>query len=263
MTVDFEVHDRVAVLTLNRPQAMNAINQAVNDRLVELWREIGASRDIWAAVITGAGDEAFCAGADLKEARQLYEQLTPLERRQRSEDRPGVGGLTRNLWVGKPVIAAVNGHCLGGGLELALACDLRVAARNASFGMTESRWGLSPNAGGTQRLPRLIPFGVALEMLLTARTIDAKRAHQVGLVNAVVDTGRALEAALELAGAICRNAPLAVRVIKEAAWRGLDLPLEAGLRLESHLGEPLRTTEDVREGVRAFAEKRKPEFKGD
>jgi enoyl-CoA hydratase/carnithine racemase len=158
------------------------------------------------------------------------------------------------------LIAAINGHCLGGGLELALACDLRIAADHATFGQTEVRWGLSPNAGGTQRLPRAIPVGVALEMLLTAHPIDATRAYEVGLVNRVVPMAGLMAAAFELADAVCANAPLAVRVAKEAAWRGLEGPLEAGLRLESLLGEPLRQTEDFQEGLQAFREKRAPRY---
>jgi E-phenylitaconyl-CoA hydratase len=263
VSIEFEIQDRIGLITINRPEAMNALNSGMNQRLVEVWQEVRDNSDIWVAVITGAGSQAFCAGADLKEARIRYENLTSLERRFMSERDPAVGGISRNLWVSKPIVAAVNGHCLGGGLELALACDIRVASNNASFGMTEISWGLSPNAGGTQRLPRLVPFGVALEMLLTAEPISAQRAYEVGLVNRVVRQEDLMETSLAIAKRVCANAPLAAQVVKEAAWRGRDLPLEAGLRLESHLGEPLRNTHDAMEGIEAFREKRKPDFLGE
>ncbi|MFQ5342105.1 MAG: enoyl-CoA hydratase/isomerase family protein [Anaerolineae bacterium] len=262
MSIDYEKQDRIAVVTLNRPEAMNALDLEMSDRLAEIWREVRDDRDVWVAILTGAGDRAFCAGADLKKMGEYYQSMTPLQRRQQAEQEPGLGGITRNLWVPKPIIAAVNGHCLAGGLELALACDLRVAAEHATFGLTEVRWGIIPGAGGTQRLPRLIPVGVALEMILTAQPITAQRAYQVGLVNRVVPLAELMSTALALAEAICANAPLAVRTAKEAVWRGLDLPLEKGLRLAALLGEPLRQTEDVQEGLRAFREKRKPKFKG-
>ncbi len=263
MNIDYEKRGHIAVITLNRPEAMNALDLEMSHRLAEVWREVRDDPQVWAAIITGAGDRAFCAGADLKKLGEYYQSMTPLQRRQRAEQEPGLGGITRNLWVSKPIIAAVNGHCLAGGLELALACDLRVAAEHATFGLTEVRWGIIPGAGGTQRLPRLIPVGVALEMILTAQPISARRAYEVGLVNRVVPLAELMPAALELAEAICANAPLAVRTAKEAVWRGLDLSLEEGLRLEALLGEPLRQTEDVQEGLRAFREKRKPEFKGE
>jgi enoyl-CoA hydratase/carnithine racemase len=263
MSIEYEKRDRIAVITLNRPEAMNALDLEMSQRLAEVWREVRDDPQVWVAIITGAGDSAFCAGADLKKLGEYYRRLTPLERRRRADQEPGLGGITRNLWVPKPIIAAVNGHCLAGGLELALACDLRVAAEHATFGLTEVRWGIIPGAGGTQRLPRLIPVGIALEMILTAQPISAQRAYEVGLVNRVVPLAELMPTALKLAEAICANAPLAVRTAKEAVWRGLDLPLEEGLRLEALLGEPLRQTEDVQEGLRAFREKRKPEFKGE
>jgi enoyl-CoA hydratase/carnithine racemase len=185
-----------------------------------------------------------------------------MQRRHRAETRPGFGGLTRNLKVWKPILAAVNGYCFGGGLELALACDIRLASENAQFGLTETSWGIIPGAGGTQRLPRLVPPGIALEMIFAAKRIDAQEAYRIGLVNQVVSLERLMEAAQEMAGRICANAPLAVQTAKMAVWQGLDLPLDNALGLESALGEPLRQTEDVEEGMAAFAEERRPKFKG-
>ncbi len=262
MSVDFEKRDRVAILTLNRPESMNALDADTNQALIRLWRQVIDDADIRVIVLTGAGEKAFCAGADLKKLGDHYRMTTPLQRRDINSREPGLGGITRNLHMSKPVIAAVNGHCLAGGLELALACDIRVAAEHATFGVTEVRWGLSPNAGGTQRLPRCIPVGVALEMILTGRPIDAKRAYEVGLVNRVVPLSELMTTTMDMASAICQNAPLAVRVGKEAVWRGLEGSLEAGLRLENLLGEPLRQTWDFEEGLQAFREKRPPRYEG-
>lgn len=262
MSVKFEKRDHVAFITLNRPTAMNALDLEMSARLTEVWRELDADAEVWVAILTGAGERAFCTGADLKKLGEYYRSETPIERRERTERQPGLGGITRNLWVSKPIIAAVNGYCLAGGLELALACDIRIASANAEFGLTETRWGIIPGAGGTQRLPRLVGVGVALEMILTAKRIDAEAAFRIGLVNRVVQQDELMESAAELAEQICKNAPLAVQTAKAAVWRGLELPLADGLRLEQALGEPLRQTEDVQEGIAAFTEKRKPQFKG-
>ncbi len=261
-TVLFERGDHVAVLTLNRPEAMNAMNLEMRQALNRRWVEFRDNPDLWVAVITGAGEKAFCAGADLKELGGFYGSTTPAERRARWEVEPGIGGITHNLDIWKPIIAAVNGYCLAGGLELALACDIRIASGNASFGLTEVQWGIIPGAGGTQRLPRLVPFGRALEMLITAEKIDAAEAFRIGLVNRVIPRRELMPTALGTADRICRNGPLAVRLVKEAAWRGLDATLDEGLRLEQFLAEVARQSEDAQEGPRAFAEKRQPAFKG-
>lgn len=263
MTVKFEKSEHVAIVTLNRPEVHNAINFEMSRALVEALTAFRDDEDLWVAIVTGAGDKAFSAGADLHNLGKFYRESTPMQRRHRAETQPGFGGLTRNLRVWKPIIAAVNGYCFGGGLELALACDIRIASENAQFGLTETSWGIIPGAGGTQRLPRLVPVGVALEMIFAAKRIDAHEALRIGLVNKVTPSAELMEAALELAAQICANAPLAVQTAKMAVWQGLELSLEEGLRLEQALGEPLRQTEDVQEGVAAFAEKRKPQFKAE
>jgi E-phenylitaconyl-CoA hydratase len=191
-----------------------------------------------------------------------YSSMTPLERRSRGEIEPGIGGITRNLPIWKPIIAAINGYCLAGGLEIALACDLRIAEEHAQFGLTEVKWGIIPGAGGTQRLPRLIGMDRALDLMMTARRMPAEEALRCGLISRVVPKGQALTAALSLAEQICENAPLAVRAVKEAAMRGMDMSLDEGLRLEQFLAEPLRQSEDAKEGPRAFAAREKPQFKG-
>ncbi|MFQ5614965.1 MAG: enoyl-CoA hydratase/isomerase family protein [Anaerolineales bacterium] len=262
MSIRFERQGHLAIITLNRPEVMNAINMEMSQALVEAWTDFRDDPELWVAIVTGAGEKAFSAGADLKALGAFYRAMTPLQRRAQAETRPGLGGLTRNLVVWKPVIAAVNGYCLAGGLELALACDIRLASENAQFGLTETSRGIIPGAGGTQRLPRTIPIGLALEMIFTARRIDAQEAYRIGLVNKVVPQAELMQTAISLAEEICANAPLAIQTAKMAIWQGLDLPLADGLRLEQALAEPLRQTEDVQEGITAFAEKRPPHFKG-
>ncbi len=262
MSIRTERRGPVLLVTIDRPEAANALSLAMSDALVDAWCELRDDDALRVAVLTGAGDRSFCAGADLKEVGDWYASMSPEERRRRAATEPGLGGITRNLDPGKPIVAAVNGHCLGGGLELALACDLRVAAPHATFGLPEVRWGLIPGAGGTQRLPRAIPLGVALEMMLTAAPIDAERALSVGLVNQVVPADGLLEAAVALAERIARNAPVAVQAARAAALGGLDLPLDQGLDLEQRQAERARATDDVQEGLRAFRERRQPVFQG-
>lgn len=261
MGILYEKRDRVAVVTIDRPGAMNALDPQTSQELIEAWLDFRDDPELWVAILTGAGEKAFCAGADLKRMGEFL-RLSPLERHEQREREAGLGGLPRNLPIWKPIIAAINGYCLAGGLELALACDIRIAAEHARFGLTEVKWGIIPGQGGTQRLPRLIPLGKALEMILTAEPIDAQEAYRWGLVNRVVPLSELVPTAIALAEKICENAPLAVRTAKEAVWRGLDLPLEEGLRLEQFLANLVRDTEDVQEGLRAFREKRKPQFKG-
>lgn len=262
MVVLFEKKERIAIITINRPDAMNSLDGETLDQLNKAWIDFRDDPDLWVAIVTGAGDKAFCAGADLKNLGKFYSSMTPIQRRERSEKEPGVGGITRNLEIWKPIIAAVNGHCLAGGLEIALACDIRIASENATFGLTEVSWGIIPGAGGTQRLPRLIPPARSLEMILCAERIDAREALKIGLVSRVVPLKDVMPEAIKTAERICQNAPLAVRAAKEAIYRGLDLPLSEGLRLEQFLAEPVRQSEDAKEGPRAFSEKKTPVFKG-
>jgi len=262
MSIIVENRGRVRIFTIDRPQVKNALDIETSRVLAQHFVEFRDDPEAWVAIITGAGEESFCAGGDLKKIGDYYASMTPMERRNRGENEPGIGGITRNLPVWKPAIAAINGFCLAGGLEIALACDLRIAEEHASFGLTEVKWGIIPGAGGTQRLPRLIGTDKALDLMMTARKMPADEALQCGLVTRLVPTGQALETAIELAEQICENAPLAVRTVKEATMRGLDLSLDEGLRLEQFLAEPLRQSEDAREGPRAFVEKRKPKFKG-
>ncbi len=262
MSLKQETRDGVLILTLDRPAARNALDRATQHELVEAWTRFRDDDTLRVAILTGAGSEAFCAGADLKELGAIYRSMTPLERRERGEREPGLGAITRNFDPRKPTIAAVNGACLAGGLELALACDIRIAADHARFGLPEVRRSILPGAGGTQRLPRALPLGVALEMILTGAPIDTEAALRWGLVSHVVPAAALLDTALQVAALIAANGPLAVRAAREAVYGGLALPLDAALRQEQFLAEPLRQSEDAAEGVRAFIEKRSPRFTG-
>lgn len=263
MPVKVETTGRIAILTISRPLAMNALDEETLASLNKAWIDFRDDPDLWVAIITGAGSKAFCAGEDIKDRAKYFRNNTAIQRKTKADTEPGAGGITRNLEIWKPIIAAINGYCLAGGLEIALACDIRIASENATFGLPEVSRGIIPGAGGTQRLPRLIPFGKSLEMILTGETIDAQEAYRIGLVNRVVPLDELLPEATKLAERICRNAPLAVQAAKEAVYRGMDLPLSEGLRLEQFLAEPICQSEDAKEGPRAFFEKRHPLFKGE
>jgi len=261
MPILYEKKEKIAIITINRPEAMNAIDPETSEELGKAWMDFRDDPNLWVGILTGAGDKAFSAGADLKKMIPFLAQLSTFERKEREEKYPGFGGITRNLNIWKPIIAAINGFCLAGGLEMALACDLRVAAEHATLGLLEVSRGIIPGAGGTQRLPRMIPIARAMEIILMAQRIDAQEALRLGLVNRVVPGPEVMPTALKMAEAIQENGPLAVRAAKEAIIRGLSMPLEEGLRLESVLQSYLLKTEDAIEGPRAFAEKRKPQYK--
>jgi enoyl-CoA hydratase/carnithine racemase len=249
--VRYAVEDGVAWLVIDRPEARNAINRAVGAGLWDGFRRFEADPAVAVLVLTGAGDAAFCAGADLKEMAALGMTVPP---------RDMAPHLGRNLQVTKPVIAAVNGAALGGGFLLAQMCDLCVAAESASFGITEARWGRG--APWAAPLPWLVPPRVALQLLLTAEPIGARRAHEVGLVNLVVPDAALREEAGRLAATVAANAPLSVRAAKAmvhaSAGRDLDAALDEGWRLF----EPVYRSRDAQEGPRAFLEKRPPVWKG-
>jgi len=246
----------VEIWTLDAEDTRNAISRAVLAELEARVARISGGQDVRAVVLTGAGDKAFCAGADLKERATMSE----------AEVRAFLGGLRRTLRAmelgGTVYIAALNGSALGGGTELALACDLRVAAPAAELGLTEVRLGIIPGGGGTQRLPRLIGPGRAKDLILTGRRVNAAEAFAIGLVQRLAPEGRLMEVALALAEQIAENAPVAVAAAKRAVDRGLDLDLDAGLALELEQYEAVLRSEDRLEGLRAFAEKRRPVWKG-
>jgi E-phenylitaconyl-CoA hydratase len=256
----YEERDRIAYITLNRPEAMNALNTPLRTLLLEAFVRFRESENAWVAIVTGTGDRAFCAGADLKEMSQRNRALHGGAVDTFWE--PETPSINRGLRIWKPVIAAIRGYCLAGGLELALSCDMRIASEDSSFALTEVMRGILPGGGGTQRLPRLVPFGIALEMMFTGDRIDAQEAHRIGLVNHVVSKEDVLPAAQRLAERILQNAPLSVRAIKESAYRGSDTGMDEGLRIEAFLSRIIRTTSDSVEGPTAFAEKRPARWQG-
>ncbi|MBT3562591.1 MAG: enoyl-CoA hydratase [Gammaproteobacteria bacterium] len=260
-TTQFEVKDKVAWITLNRPAAMNSINPELRWQLSEHLNEVENNDDIWLAVITGAGQKAFCAGADLKhramERNATSEQLAKW--RQLAQETKHI---IERWHFKKPLIAMVNGYALGGGLEIAMACDIIVAADHAEFGLPEPRRGLIAGSAGVHRLPRQIGLKPAMGYLLTGRHMSAKRAFQLGLVNEVVPANELTDTVQGYVDDILRCAPLAVRATKEAAVKGLDHPLAQAFYTR-YEGEVARQqSADALEGPRAFAEKRSPQWQG-
>ena len=262
----FEVRNHLAYLTLNRQEVHNSINPEMLVQLGDAWVRINADDAIRAVIVTGAGDKAFCAGADLGRLIPLFTRARPAEdewdRRVLAEPRLNDHALLRFYDVYKPIVAAVNGFCIAGGFELMQATDLRVAAEHASFGLQEVKWAIIPASGSLTRLPRQMPYCKAMEMLLTGKRIDAQEAHRLGLVNYVVPAGQVLAKAEELAGSIAANGPIAVRAIKEGVIRASGRPLEEGFKIENEVAKPVMKSADAREGPRAFMEKRKPVYKG-
>jgi enoyl-CoA hydratase len=252
----FEVSDKIARITFNRPNVLNALNRKTMDELGDCLKKVRADDDIRALILTGAGEKAFIAGADINE----LSQQTPVNGREFTLYCQEI--IHRLETLGKPAIAAINGFALGGGCELALACTLRIASRNAKLGQPEVKLGIIPGYGGSQRLPRLCGKGVAYELILTGEMISAEEAWRVGLVNRVVESGELLATAEAIARKIIANAPLAVKYALEAVERGMEMPQEEGLCLEATLFGLCCATQDMREGTRAFLEKRPPKFEG-
>ena len=256
MSIDVAVQDGVALVTINRPERLNAMDADHYAGLSAAWVRVRDSADIRVAVVTGGGERAFTVGADLKSyvARESEWAETWLTQRDQL--------LNRGLEVWKPVVAAVNGYCLGGGMTLLMATDIRLAGDAATFGLSEVKRGIIAANGGTQRVLSQLPYPIAMEMLLTGDAIDAATAARWGLVNRVLPPAEVLPAAMDVARRIAANAPLAVQAAKELAIRSRDLDLASGLRMEQVVQRALRETADAKEGARAFAEKRPPRFEG-
>ena len=251
-----EKQDGVVVLTLNRPEVMNSFNFTMLYALKEQIDAIRFDQDIRVIIITGSGQKAFCAGADLKERADLNEL-------QVKEFIFTIRDLFTSIeYLNKPVIAAINGVALGGGVELCLACDIRIAAMNASIGLTETRLAIIPGGGGTQRLPRLIGRGKAKELIFTGRRVDAREALQIGLVNQICENENLHDECRKMAAMICETGPIAIEQAKYAINYGLETDLHTGLGIESNAYWVTIPTEDRLEGLTAFREKRKPVYKG-
>ncbi len=243
------------ILTIRRPEVLNALNRATLAEIVRAVDLLEADDDVRVVIVTGDGEKSFISGADINELAVLD------PRGAEAISRFGQAAVDRLAGSPKPVIAAVNGYAFGGGCELALACHMRLASDNAVFGLPEVSLGIIPGYGGTQRLPRLVGLGRALELLLTGRRIKAEEAERIGLVNRVVPREKLLDEAVALAEAIVKNAPLAVRAALEAATLGSELPLDVGLRLESAQFGILASSEDMHDGLKAFLEKRPAQFR--
>ncbi|WP_025917295.1 enoyl-CoA hydratase/isomerase family protein [Herminiimonas sp. CN] len=255
MPVDLQVTNHVAYVTLNRPEAMNSLDPESTASLTEIWERVRTDPDIRVAVLTGAGEKSFCTGTDMKKSPPPTECMAATYLR---EGQPIVPHM--KMW--KPIIAAINGFAIGGGLEIALACDMRIASSNAKFGLTEVKVASLAGLNGTQLLPRVMPQAVAMKMLLTGEMIGAEEALRYGLVSDVVEPGQLLDLARSYAEKIASAAPLSVQAAKQAAVLGQDMPLEHGILFSHMLWGVLRDTEDRKEGFTAFAEKRPPVFRG-
>lgn len=255
MPVDLQVTNHIAYVTLNRPEAMNSLDPESTANLTEIWERVRTDPDIRVAVLTGAGEKSFCTGTDMKKSPPPTECMAATYLR---EGQPIVPHM--KMW--KPIIAAINGFAIGGGLEIALACDMRIASSNAKFGLTEVKVASLAGLNGTQLLPRVMPQAVAMKMLLTGEMIGAEEALRYGLVSDVVEPGQLLDLARAYAERIASAAPLSVQAAKQAAVLGQDMPLEHGILFSHMLWGVLRDTEDRKEGFKAFAEKRPPVFRG-
>lgn len=262
----FEKSDGLAIVTMNRPEVRNSLNPEMLCRLADAWQDINDDPDVRVAILTGAGDKAFCAGADLAKLIPMVQGLRPPENefdeRIKADYTIIYKGLLRNYQVAKPLIAAVRGFCVAGGTEILTCTDIRIAGDDARFGLAEVKWSLFPMGGSTVRLPRQISYCNAMEILLTGEQLSAERALQMGLINKVVAPAQVMPEAMRYADILRANGPLAVQAVKRSVLAGFGLPPEQALEKEMELGIPVSMSEDCKEGTRAFKEKRKPVFKG-
>jgi enoyl-CoA hydratase/carnithine racemase len=249
----YEKQGRIATVTLNRPERMNALHPPAHFELHEIWNDFEHDPEVWVGILTGAGDKAFSAGNDLKYTAEHGVNMV------RSAD-TGFGGIANRTTCWKPIIAAVNGYALGGGFEMALACDIIIAADHARLGLPEPRVGLMAGAGGVHRLPRMIPQKIAMGYILTGRHMTVQEAHRWGIVNEVVPLAELMPTVMKWANEILACAPLSIRASKQAAMMGLGHPLDIALNLNYTEALRMRRSEDTVEGPRAFAEKRQPNW---
>src|SRR5215813_10277843 len=254
--IRLEKKNQIAYITIDRPKVLNALNMATMGELRTLFSDLKQDREVRVVILTGAGEKSFVAGADIGE----LQRNNPVEAKEYTHRGQAVLDLIENL--GKPVIACINGFALGGGCEIAMACTMRLASENAKLGQPEVKLGIIPGYGGTQRLPRLVGTGLAMQMLLTGEMISAQEAHRIGLVNEVLPGDKLVSRAEEIATKIIANAPLAIQYCMEAVNQGLNMTLQEGLFLEATLFGICSASEDKKEGTTAFLEKRPPNFQG-
>ena len=260
--IRYEKYGRVRLIMIDRPTKMNSLDFEANDRLIEAWREFDGDQEARVAVISGAGDKAFCAGADLKTYTMNFARRPAPEFRSRFTNGPGFGGITRNFDIFKPIIAAVNGFAISGGFELALACDIRFCSPNAEFALQDAKWGFHACDGGLIRLPQIVGMGHAMEIILGGERIDAERAFRIGLVNRIVPQAKLLEISLAYAETLATRSPLSHRFAKEVVKRSMGMHMDEALRLESRSFHDVGLTDDLAEGTTAFQERRDAQFKG-
>ena len=262
----YEKSDGIAIVTMNRPEARNAINPEMLCRLADAWQDINDDVNVRVGILTGAGDKAFCAGADLNKLVRMMQGLRPPETEYDERLKNDVSiiykGLLRNFYVSKPLISAVRGFCVAGGTEILTTTDIRIAGDDARFGLAEVKWSLFPMGGSTVRLPRQISYCNAMEILLTGEQVSAADALRMGLINKVVAPDQVMPEARRYAHIINEAGPLAVQAVKRSVVEGLQMPTEQALEHEMEIGIPVSMSEDCREGTKAFGEKRKPVFKG-
>jgi len=268
MALIYEKKKGIAYLTLNRPEARNSLDPETILELLNAWADYRDDKEMRCAIITGAGDKAFCSGADLG---KLIPLITGAKKAETEADKAvvkdpmGVAAqaMLRDFELYKPVIAAINGHAIAGGMEMLYSTDIRIAAEGAKLGLQEVKWAIFPGTGSTVKLPRQLPYARTMEILLTGELMDAQEAYELGFLNRVVPREKVMEEAERFARIIADNGPIAVTAIKKAVLQNIGLTLEEGLARESEIAAPVFMTKDAQEGPRAFKEKRKPEYKGE
>lgn len=256
----YDSHGHVRLITINRAEKMNSLDFSANDELVAIWREFDADESARVAVITGAGDKAFCAGADLKTYTLKFARAAAPEFRKRYTNGPGFGGITRNLDIDKPIVAAVNGYAISGGFELSLACDLRFCSTNAEFSLQDAKWGFHACDGGLIRLPQIVGLGNAMEIILSGERFDAEHAYRIGLVNRIYSQTELLQKTMDYAQMLARRAPLSHRFAKEVMRRSMGMTIDEALKAESRSFRDVAMTADLEEGVNSFRERREAVF---
>ncbi len=258
MVLEYEKQGKIAKFTINRPYAMNSLGEGLGEQLLSSLKDFQNDPQLWVGILTATGDRAFCVGADLKSWAQGTGKAPKITTRQSNYWHE----MTHELQLWKPMIAAINGYALGGGLELALLCDIRIAAEHARFGLPEVTRGFMPGGGGIQRLTRMLNRCHAAEILLTGKHISAEEAYRIGLINKVVPMEKLMLTTMEYAETIAQAAPLSARAVKEAMIRGSSMTLAEAFKLDRQLSSHIMVSEDFSEGVNAFAQKRKPVWKG-
>lgn len=255
--VRYEKKGHIAYVTIDNAEKENCLTEEVDRDLWKVWYDFRDDPNLYVAILTGAGQKSFCSGSDLREYVARVARRSPEWNRRRAYEGPNLGGITKGITVWKPIIAAINGYCLAAGMELAMACDIRIAADHAKFGVVNRRWNVGAESGLTQRLPHIVGLGHALDLLLTGRWFDAREAYRIGFVSRVVPRRRLMAECTRLAEQICEYPQSSLRTDKEACIRGLGLTLEEGLRLENLLWNTNLGLRDTLEGPRAFVEKRR------